>query len=554
MQRFSDIPYSRVTLEQLRPRYEALMQQLRSAATYEDYLALEQADQRLSADMTPMTVCSIRHDMDLNEPFYAQEQAYYDSIAAELRELGSDYDRALLASPLRDFLRERVGEQAFAIMTIAQQDHDARLAPLQQEERALCERYSLLTANATVTWQGREVPRAQLVGPLYSPDRETRRAANRASGESWMRLSPQLEDIYDRLVQLRAEQAKLLGYESFSRLSYRRMYRIGYGAEDVAAFIAQAKRYLVPVWQRQRERRRERLGLERLYLYDTISFPQGDPTPLGGTDWCLARTREMYEALSPETAAFARDLFDGELFDVEQRTGKRGGGYQATLADRRLPFIFANFDGTSENAYIMCHEGGHAFQSWLKRTEPVRERCWNTSEVAETHAMAMELFTLPHMELFFGERADDYRSSLLEGAVTRILFQCQQDEFQQAVYTHPQMTKDERNALWQRLENEYFPGRLESSGENHFVASGRSWQTIPHAFHWPFYAIDYGLSQVCALGFYEKFSRDAKGAWESYLRFCRDSGTKSFPQLVRDSGIGDPFSPGTLAGLPALFT
>lgn len=551
--KFSEMPYERITLEELRADYDALTQQLRSAVSYEDFLALQQACYRLNDRMTPMTIASIRHDMDLNDPFYAAEQAYYDEIGPELRDLGNNFDKELLASSMQPFLREYIGEQAYEITEIGQQSFDSRLIPLMKEQSELSERYNRLVTNAEVEWKGESIPREQLTQPMLSPDRAVRREANLLSGRSWMEQSEELEEIFDKLVKNRDEQAKMLGYENYSQLSYRRMYRIGYGAEEVASFIAQAKRYLVPVWKRQQERKRQRLGLDKLYCYDGISFPQGDPVPLGGTEWSLARTREMYEKLSPETAEFAKVLFDNELFDVEQRRGKRGGGYQDTLGKYRLPFIFANFDGTSENAYIMCHEGGHAFQSWLKSAEPVREQCWLTSEVAETHAMAMELFTLPYMDLFFGERAGDYCQSILEGAIRRILFQCEQDEFQQEIYTHPDMSKAERNALWLRLEEEYFPGYTERCAENGFYATGRGWQQIRHVFHWPFYAIDYGLSEVCALGFYAMAQQDPKGAWERYLQFCKDSGKKSFPQLVADAGIGDPFAPETMESIAKAF-
>lgn len=159
-------------------------------------------------------------------------------------------------------------------------------------------------------------------------------------------------------------------------------------------------------WETKREeleeKRRKRLGLDKLYSYDSrIYFLEGNPVPLYDTKGCLDATRKMYTDMSPETAEFIAFVLDNELYDVEIRDGKRSGGYMMPLEKYRAPFIMASFDGTTENAYIMCHEGGHAFQNYLKRDEEIREKCWFTPETAETHAMAMEFFAWPYMELFF---------------------------------------------------------------------------------------------------------------------------------------------------------
>lgn len=215
----------------------------------------------------------------------------------------------------------------------------------------------------------------------------------------------------------------------------------------------------------------------------------------------------------------------------------------------RAPFIFANFDGTTENAYIMCHEGGHAFQGFLKRNEQFRERRGYTSEAAETHAMSMEFFAWPYMELFFGERAQDYRTMHLEGAVGLIISQCQQDEFQQRIYDQPDMTPQERNGLWAELNRTYWPARDYDGDKNQMEGCG--WQRIPHMYQWPFYAIDYALAQVCALQYLRWMSVDRDGAWKSYLDFCRRTGTDSFPALIQGAGLDSPFSEGTLSRLAA---
>lgn len=557
---FKEMPYERVRYEELEGRYVQLMEELRQAGDAEACMAVLRKRYELMADMTAMDLCYVRHDMDVNDAFYAAEQAYYDEIGPKLSDLSNQFDRLLLDSPHRKDLEEILGSYAFALMEAGQSGFDSRLIELAQEENKLLARYNQLTSNGTVDWEGEKRKRNLMTLIAQSPDRDVRKRASLAISDSWEAQRQELEEIFDKLLDNRRRQAKAMGFSSYVELSYFRMMRIGYGPKEVAAFRKLVKRYLVPLSRKLEERRGKRLGLEHLYIYDAgVHFPEGNPVPVcvepgaegdsrpGSTAACLEATRQMYTEMSPETAEFIAFLLDNGLADVEIRKGKRDGGYMTTFERYRAPFIFANFDGTFENAYIMCHEGGHAFQGYLKRHEEIRERCWNTSEMAETHAMAMEFFAMPYMELFFGERAGDYRAMHLEDAVRLIINQCLQDEFQQLVYEDPDMTAEGCNGLWARLDKEYFPDKDYDCNVN--LREGRGWQRIPHIYHWPFYAIDYALADICALGYYRWMHEDREASWESYLRLCRESGTMDFPSLVESAGLGSPFKEETMIRL-----
>lgn len=545
---FRDMLYERVSYEEIEKRYQKLQEDFQNAPDDQARMEVLRERYRLMEDLTSMELCYVRHDMNVNDPFYAAEQDYYDAIGPMISDLSSRFDKALLEPAHRAWLEAALGHQAVMMMESSQKGFDSSLIPLLQEENNMLNRYNQLVSNATILWQGKEIKRSLLSCYTQSDDRNVRKKASLAVADSWESQREELEDIYDRLVKNRNRQAKLLGFRNYVELSYYRMNRIGYTSREVSRFRDAVKKHLVPYLESQEECRRIRLGLEHLYYYDNgISFPDGDPRPEGDTQACLEATRAMYARLSPETKEFINFLLDNGLYDVEIRPGKRDGGYMTSFEKYRSPFIFANFDGTRENAYIMCHEGGHAFQYYLKRDEEIREKCSYTSETAETHAMSMEFFAWPYMELFFGDRACDYRTLHLEEALRLIARECQQDEFQQLVYEQPDMGKQERNALWHRLEKEYFPFR--DNAGNRYLQMGCGWQQIPHMYQWPFYAIDYALAQMCALEYLQWMASDHAGAWKSYLGFCRETGTKSFPELVRDAGLEDPFAEGTLKKL-----
>lgn len=545
--KFGDMAYNRITYEEIEKSCRELTEKLRAAKSAEECMDAVRGLYVLQADMTPMELCYVRHDKDINDEFYTAEQDYYDETGPRVTELFNEFDRLLLESPYRTELEELLGKQAFIAMENGQKSFDSRLVPLIVEENALAAQYNKITSNMTADWRGEKLKPSLMAEDLSSGDRETRRLASLAVAQAWEADRNKIEDIYDHIVKNRNSQALALGMKSYSQLSCCLMNRIGYGLEEIAQFRERVKKYLVPLNESLRERRRKRLGLDKLRFYDWIYFPDGNPVPLGGTEYCLDKTREMYHALSKETAEFIDFLLDNDLCDVEIRDGKRGGGYMLYLNKYHAPFIFANFDGTSENAYVMCHEGGHAFQAYLQRNEEIRHRCGYTSETAETHAMAMEFFAAPYMELFFGERAEDYRAMHLEDAVRLIVSECQQDEFQQIVYDNPDMTSEERNSLWARLNRDYFPSTDYSGNDN--LERGCGWQRIQHNFFWPFYTVDYALAEVCALEYCRWMEQDREAAWNSYLDFCRSTGSDSFPDLARAAGLDDPFGEKTLKEL-----
>mgnify|MGYP000054971703 FL=1 len=184
------------------------------------------------------------------------------------------------------------------------------------------------------------------------------------------------------------------------------MNRNSYGREEVENFRRQIKEYFVPLAEKMHERRRERLGLQKLsYIDENMYFVDGNPKPQGTPEEIMANGQKMYEELSPETKEFFDFMMENELFDVLGRKTKKAGGYMTYLPKYRAPFIFANFNGTSGDVDVVTHECGHAFQGYVSGSDPIEEHWDITMETAEIHSMSMEFFTEPWMNLFFKVRS-----------------------------------------------------------------------------------------------------------------------------------------------------
>ena len=77
----------------------------------------------------------------------------------------------------------------------------------------------------------------------------------------------------------------------------------------------------------------------------------------------VARTQEIFERLDRDLAAGFQRMQNLRLLDLANRKGKAPGGYQSTLAEARVPFIFMNAVGLQRDVETILHEAGHAFHA-----------------------------------------------------------------------------------------------------------------------------------------------------------------------------------------------
>lgn len=547
--KFKDMPYQRVDFDQVEKEMRALMEEFDNAKSGEEQFAVHQKYYDLTDRVsTQMTIAHIRYDVDTTDEFYGKEHEYYNEKRPIYHNLTLEYEKKLYASPYREYLEQKIGPVAFKNMELAQKAMDEKLIPLMQEANALTTEYNKLIAGAKIPFDGKELNLSLMRSYLISSERDVRKAAWKAQSDFFMANVDKLDELYDKLVKNRTAQARAMGYENFVELGYYKMTRNCYGKKEVEAFRKQVKEYLVPFAEKLHDRRRRRLGLEKLSFIDNgVYFKDGNPAPSGSPDEILAAGQKMYSELSPETREFYDFMMENELFDVLGRKTKRAGGYMTYMPVYNSPFVFANFNGTSGDVDVITHECGHAFQGYISGKDPIREHSDITMETAEIHSMSMEFFTQQWMPLFFGDRAQDYIEMHLEDSVAFIPYGCMVDEFQHIIYENPDMTPEERRAAWLELEKEYRPHQ--DYGDDPYFGKGGFWQRQQHIYNSPFYYIDYCLAQTCALQYKVKMDEDYGEAWKSYLKLCSLSASDFFTNMVKEVGLMSPFEPGCIKNI-----
>ena len=549
--KFSEMTYTRPDLEAVKAELQKLTADLREAKDYdaarEAFLAQDKLERRID---TQATLCSIRHSIDTRDDFYDAEQTFWNSAAPELQEYVQQWTEALLESPFRQEFAAEFGEIIFTNAEIERKSFSPEIIPEMQKENDLVQEYDKLIASAQIPFRGGVYTISQLAPFKTDADDETRLAAWKAEGQWYKDHQADLDRIYHELTQLRDQMGKKLGYGGYTQLGYYRMQRNSYTKEDVEAFRRLVVEYLVPVADQVYRDQAKRLGKEypMSFADNALRFRSGNPKPQGTPDDILAAGREFYDALSPETSVFFRTMLDGELLDVLSTEGKQSGGYCTSILDYDVPFIFANFNGTSSDVETVTHEAGHAFAGWYNRKRVPASTIWPTLESCEVHSMSMEFFAWPWAEKFFGPDTRKFLYSHLAGSLTFIPYGTMVDHFQHIVYERPEMTPRERHDVWKELLGVYMPW-MKLDGEIPFYSEGEGWQRQQHIYQAPFYYIDYCLAQTVALSFWARIQKDLPDAWAHYMAYTEQGGSVTFTELLKNAGLESPFEPACLKGV-----
>ena len=276
------------------------------------------------------------------------------------------------------------------------------------------------------------------------------------------------------------------------------------------------------------------------YADNALKFRSGNPRPQGTADDIIAQGKKFYDELSPETSEFFQTMLDNDLMDVLATEGKAGGGYCTGIMDYKVPFIFANFNGTQGDVEVVTHEAGHAFACWMNRDRVPGSYVWPGMEACEVHSMSMEFMAWPWTEGFFGPDTKKYLYSHLAGALTFIPYGTLVDHFQHEVYANPDMTPAQRHAVWKELQGQYMPW-VRLDGDIPFFADGEAWQRQSHIYGAPFYYIDYCLAQTVALELWALLQKDKEAAWEKYMAYTKQGGSRTFTELLENAGLDTPF-------------
>ena len=424
--------------------------------------------------------------------------------------------------------------------------------PLETEEAKLSQQYQKLIGSLTVIFRGQERTLVQMGRYLEETDPALRKEAWELVGNRRLQEAEKLEEIFDKQLKLRQQIAKNAGFENYRDYAFRRLCRFDYTPEDCAKFHDAVEKEIMPVVRELQAERRKKLSVENLRPWDLSVDPSNRPPlkPFEQVDQMVARTQNIFNHLDRDLAGGFQRMQQLSLLDLANRKGKAPGGYQSTLAEARLPFIFMNAIGLQRDVETILHEAGHAFHALATREEDLYAYRGAPIEFCEVASMSMELLGNEFLEEFYTSNdANRARRTHLEGIIGIFPWIATVDAFQHWIYTHPGHTRATRAVAWLELMDR-FGGDVDWSGYD--KSRAYLWHRQLHIFLHPFYYIEYGIAQLGALQVWANSKRDKAKALGDYKNSLALGGSRPLPELFKAAGSPFDFSAKTIKPLVEL--
>jgi oligoendopeptidase F len=541
---------------QLAPYYDDLAGRTLTDATVADWLAdwtalaalVDEANTRFIFATTADTA-----DAEMERRFRAFVEDVQPNVAAAEQRL----KQKLLASGLepRDFeipLRKLRADAALF--------REENL-PLIAEERKMLMEYHKIAGARTVQWEGQEIPVLQLAPVQLDPDRARRERAWRTASGRIVEDTDALAAVWRRLVELRTRIAANAGFASYRAYRWQQLFRFDYTPEDTLRFHDAIAEVVVPAVRRLDERRRERLGVPSLRIWDPTVDPAGRTAlrPYATIAELEEKTTEVFRRVDPQFAAYFATMRAEGLLDLASRKNKAPGGYSVAYEAIHLPIIYTNAVGTHDDVQTLLHEGGHAFHTFEMARLPYlqqRSEAMVPIEFAEVASMGMELLASPYLTArdggFYTEaEAARARIEHLETNIRFWPYMAMIDALQHWVYEHPAEGADMERCddVWSGLVDRFWPGFDWSGLERE---KRTYWHRQGHPFDDPFYYVEYGIAQLGATQVWGNALRDQAGAVADYRRALALGATATLPDLYAAAGVRFAFDAATLRQAVAL--
>jgi oligoendopeptidase F len=457
---------------------------------------------------------------------------FVEKIDPELSPIGDALNRKLIAHPDTAKLPDDHAKWIQAVKTGIELYRDENI-PLYTELAKLSNEYQKITGSQTVVWEGETKTLSQLSPILQEPDRTRREKAWRAIAERRLQDRDVLDALYDQMLTLRRQAAANTGLE-FVEYTFKGNMR-DYTPQDCFDFHAAVEKAVVPVYREALETHRKELGLDALRPWDLNCDSQGRGPlqPFKTSDELVAGVDTIFAKLDPELRDLFSVLRDGGLMDLDNRVGKAPGGYQSSLTETRLPFIFMNSVGLNQDVFTLLHEAGHAFHYLLARDLSLPFNRHAVMEFCEVASMSMERLGAKHLDVFYTPEEAKRAIRAENEEVFRILpWVATIDAFQHWIYSN-EHTPAERSQFWLELDARFGPN-VDWSGLEEFRA--HSWHRQLHIFEYPFYYIEYGIAQLGALQVWKRSLGNTAEALSLYKLALSLGGTRGLADLFAAAG------------------
>ena len=477
---------------------------------------------------------------------------FIETVEPEVKKRCYSLSKALSSHPHRDGLPAKRYEVFTRDAALEVELFQPENVPLETETAKIGQQYQKLIGGLTVTFDGEERTLVQMGIFLEEPDRTLRQKAWELTAKRRLEEAEKIDNKLDKLTKRRNQMSSNAGFPNYRNYAHRRKGRFDYTPEDCLAFHDAIEQEMVPLLKELHNERRAALGIDSVRPWDTANDPHGRSPlkPFDQVSKLIHHTQSIFDQLDSDLAGWFRTMHELDLLDLANRKGKAPGGYQDSLAEARMPFIFMNAIGVQRDVETLLHEAGHAFHTMACQNEPLYSYRHAPIEFCEVASMAMELLGGEYLGEFYDtEEMRRARIAHLEGIVFVFPWIATVDAFQHWLYLNPNHSVSERDAAWSDLIDR-FGGNVNWS--DHEMAKAKLWHKQLHIFLHPFYYVEYGIAQLGALQVWANSKKDCSGALTDYKAALALGGSRPLPELFERCNIRFDLSSNTVAPMADL--
>jgi len=367
----------------------------------------------------------------------------------------------------------------------------------------------------------------QAFNKMHDPNREVRQSMFEKWEAAWGAAADYCADTLNHLSGFRLKLYENRGWDDVLKepLAIGRMSRET--LDTMWAVIQDTK----PVLVEYLNRKAKLLGLDGLSWTD-VDAPIRTSAAKISYDDAAVNIVEQFRKFSPKLADFSQMAFDKGWIEVEDRPGKRPGGFCTSFPASEQTRIFMTFGGTASNVSTLAHELGHAYHQFLMRGIPVLNQRY-AMNVAETASTFAEMIVFDAMVK--GASTEEEKLALLEEKIqnsvaffmnihARFLFETRFYEKRKSGL----LSAEEISDLMVEAQKEAYCDALTSyhpqfwASKLHFYITGT-----------PFYNFPYTFGYMFSTGLYVRALQEGPAFAEKYDALLRDTGVMTVENLAK---------------------
>jgi oligoendopeptidase F len=423
--------------------------------------------------------------------------------------------------------------------------------PLQSELSLKQSKFNEIAGVQSIHYKGSEITIEQAAVYLADTDREVRSEVFHKIGARRLEDREKLDDLLSELIRLRNQIALNAGYKNYMEYRFAELGRFDYTPEDCLKFHEVIHETVKPLLNKLFAERKQQLGVAELKPWDLDVDTSGKAPlkPFNSAAELVEKTITCFNKLDTYFGERISIMNSMKYLDLESRMRKSPGGYNMTMPEIGVPFIFMNSANNEHDLITIVHEGGHAIHTFLTHDLELTAFKELPSEIAEVASMGMELLSMEYWDIFYSNPDDlkRARKNHLKYILSVLSRTCLGDSFQFWLYSNPTHTVEERRKKWRKLQIKFGSSVLDDSDDENIHEI--NYQRIMHFYEVPFYYIEYAFAQLGALALWRNFKHNPTQTVNNYKKALSLGYTKPIPVFYETAGAKFDFSKPYISGL-----